>query len=105
MTAPIDRGHMRHVGLTLPEVKTLGLLAEQGGDIRWYGERVKPETNLMIDVLIGKGLVELVTRFGGAIHLRLTDQGRAVAAQLEAMNVAPKVVVNTTGETAPGEKS
>lgn len=102
MTATIDRRHMRQVGLSLPEVKTLGVLAERGGDIRWNGDGVRPvrpETAMMIEGLVQKGLVELVERFGGAIHLRLTDQGRAVTAQLDAMNVAPKIIVNSTGET------
>jgi DNA-binding MarR family transcriptional regulator len=93
MTAPIDRGHLRKVGLQLAEVKTLSFLAQSGGETRWYGHIVKPETQVMIDDLIGKQLVELVGRFGGAIYLRLTDQGRSVAAQLEAMNVAPKIEV------------
>jgi DNA-binding MarR family transcriptional regulator len=96
VTAAIDRGHLRQVGLTLPEVKTLSLLAQNGGEQRWYGEGVRPETQAMIDVLIGKNLVELVERYGKAIFLRLTDQGRSVATQLEAMNVAPKVIVNNS---------
>lgn len=96
MTAPIDRGHLRQVGLNIAEVKTLTFLAQNSGETRWYGHIVQPDTQAMIDGLINKQLVELVSRFGGAIYLRLTDQGRAVAAQLEAMNVAPKVeVVNT----------
>jgi len=95
MTASIDRGHLRQVGLSLAEVKTLGTLAENGGEVRWYGEKVRPETNQMIDVLVSKNLVQLDKRFGGAVYLRLTDQGRSVAAQLEAMNVKPKVVVDS----------
>lgn len=96
MTAPIDRGHLRQVGLKLSEVKTLSFLAQNGGETRWHGHIVKPETQAMIDGLIGKQLVTLVTRFGGAVYLRLTDQGRTVAAQLEAMSVAPKVEVVST---------
>lgn len=95
MTAPIDRGHLRQVGLSLPEVRTLSFLAANGGEQRWHGEAVRPETRAMIDVLIAKNLVELIERFGRAIYLRLTEQGRSVAAQLEAMSVAPKVVVNS----------
>lgn len=95
MTVAIDRSHMRQVGLSMPEVKTLTFLAQNGGEQRWYSEQVRPETTAMIDVLITKNLVELVQRYGGAIYLRLTDQGRSVAGQLEAMTVAPKTIVNT----------
>jgi hypothetical protein len=96
VTADIDRGHLRQVGLSAFEVKTLSFLAQNGGEVRWHGHIVKPETQLMIDGLISKRLVELVGRFGGAIYLRFTDQGRSVAAQLEAMSVAPKVEVVST---------
>jgi DNA-binding MarR family transcriptional regulator len=96
VTAPIDRGHLRQVGLNVAEVKTLSFLAQNSGEARWHGHIVKPDTQAMIDGLIGKQLVELVTRFGGAVYLRLTDQGRTVAAQLEAMSVAPKIEVANT---------
>lgn len=93
MTAAIDLNHLRQVRLTPMEVQTINLLAKNGGEIAWYPQAIKnPDTVPRIDSMQHRGLIEIVQRFAG-LYLRLTDQGRAVAAQLEAMSVAPKVEV------------
>lgn len=91
MSTPLDLAHLRKVGLNAAEVKTIGFLAKNGGETPWYPVNVKPETRAMIDKLIEKQLVELARH--GRLYLRLTDQGRSVAAQLEAMDAAPKIEV------------
>jgi DNA-binding MarR family transcriptional regulator len=97
----IDRGVLRHVGLTAWDINTINVLVKSGGEVRWHGDTVKPQTKQMLDICVKKNLVELVRREFGHAFLRLTDLGRVAAAQLEAMNAAPKVIVNTTGEEAP----
>jgi hypothetical protein len=95
MTTPIDLEHLRHVRLTPMEVQTITLLARNGGEIAWHPKAIKnPETIRRIDDLQLRDLVQIVKRFPEQLYLRLTDQGRAVAAQLETMSVQPKVEVN-----------
>lgn len=113
MSTPLDLPQLRQVGLTAFEIKTIGELVKQGGEVAWYPERVKPITNEMIDAMMQKGIVYLESPSGGivpigmipaaigkviALHgsrlrLRLTDQGRGIAAQLETMMAAPKLEV------------
>jgi len=89
----VDTGHLRQVGLTLPEVKTIEMLAGRG-EMLWKPEYAKPEARELIGVLVDKQLVACEREVpSGRVFLRLTDQGRAVAAQLEAMLVRPKVEV------------
>ncbi len=87
-----DLGHLRQVGLTHFEVQTITLLARSSGEVTWYPERVKPLTRQCMDQLIGKQLVAVLNR-GGVLAIRLTDQGRSVASQLEAIDVKPKIEV------------
>lgn len=94
MTASIDRGLLRHVGLCVTEVKTIDFVASRGGEVLWRESEVKPATIMMINGLIGKGLLERQLRHDvGRVFLRLTDQGRSVAAQLEVMSAAPRIEV------------
>lgn len=90
----LDLDHLRSVRLTPMEVQTINLLAKSGGEITWYPKAVKnPETFARVDALQRRGLVQIVTRYPETLYLRLTDEGRTVAAQLEAMSVAPKVEI------------
>jgi hypothetical protein len=52
-----------------------------------------PEAISRLKFTCDKGLVEVVERFGQRRIVRLTDEGRTVCAQLEAMSVQPKVEV------------
>ena len=88
----VDSPHMRQVGLSFPEVKILTFVAQSAGEILWKPEYAKPESRAFVDKLLQKQLVESISRDGRG-YLRLTDQGRSVAAQLDAMMVAPKVEV------------
>jgi helix-turn-helix protein len=88
----IDLGHLRHVALTAFEVKTLTLLASSGGEVKWYPHIVKPLTAQCMDQLIEKRLVMIVDR-SGVDAVRLTEEGRKVVAQLDAMAVKPKIEV------------
>lgn len=106
-------GHLRQVQLTTFEIKTLAQLALQGGEVDWFPLRVKALTNQLLDHMVSKRLVEfisptsrlvisqaiapatssIVAAHGGRIRLRMTDEGRAVNAQLEAMSMRPKIEV------------
>lgn len=105
--------HIRQVQLSTFEIKTLGLISQKAGEIDWFPDQVKPVVNQCIDVMRDpKGLVELrdangnaieialdgnvgrlIMRHGSRLRLRLTDQGRAIAAQLDAMLAKPKLEV------------
>lgn len=100
MTATIDRAHMRQVRLHVMEVKTLSALAQMGGERN--ADTIDPSWRPWFISLMEKQLIEPCAPHEGAtVFLRLTDQGRAVAGQLEAMTIKAPVVVDTTGERAP----
>jgi hypothetical protein len=86
----INTKHLRQVGLTVFETKLLGLLMKSGGE---YPMPSTPEARARLEITRGKGLVEVVQRFGERQFVRLTDEGRVVCAQLEAMTVQPKLEV------------
>ncbi len=89
----VDAAHMRKVGLSVPEIKVLEMLATRGEQM-WKPEYAKQESRDLVTVLIDKGLVSCEQdTSNGRVYLRLTDQGRSVAAQLEAMAVKPKIEV------------
>jgi hypothetical protein len=86
----IDTAHLRRVGLTEFDTKLLGLLMKCGG------EYPMPETaqgRAAVETTRGKGLVEVIQRFGMRSFVRLTNEGRIVCAQLEEMTVQPKLEV------------
>ena len=86
----IDLKHLRQVALTQFDVRLLSLLAKSGGE---YPVPETVEARALLETTRRKGLVEIVERFAARPHVRLTDEGRAVVAQLEAMAVQPKVEV------------
>lgn len=85
--------HLRTVSLHAPQVKFLEMLAARGGEIAWDWSKVKPEAKAMLADLINKGLIldrEYVTHARqavGRLVMRLTDQGRQIAEQLEKMAI------------------
>jgi len=86
----INAAHLRRVGLTAFDTQVLGLLMKCGGE---YPMPQSPEALSRLKITCDKGLVEVVVRFGQRKVVRLTDEGRTVCAQLEAMSVQPKLEV------------
>lgn len=87
-----DNAQLRELRLTTPEMKMLAFIAERGGEIEWDWGKVNPHAKAMVANMINSGLVidrEYTSHAGvvARITLRLTDQGRAVTAQLEKMSV------------------
>lgn len=109
-------GHLRQVHLSPIEIKMLTQLAVQGGEGDWFPLADKPQVPLInqcLDLMVTKRLVEfispntrmviaqqiapapssVVAAHGPRIRVRLTDGGRAVNAQLDAMSMRPKLEV------------
>ena len=94
MNSKIDRVHLKQVALTRFDIQLLSLLMRTGG------EYPLPETadgQAGVKAAQAKNLVTVITRYGERDHVRLTDEGRIVLAQLEAMAVQPKVEVDNRG--------
>jgi hypothetical protein len=99
----LDR--VRSVGLSPYDINVLSTMMETGGEFPFYIDRVEPE---MRDIHIA-GMSSLANRGLIAVDearsttdrwiLRLTDNGRAVCAQLEKMRVKPQVEVQMHGDT------
>lgn len=90
MNSKIDTAHLRRVALTGFDVQLLGLLMKSGGE---YAMPETPEARSLLEGTRGKGLVEVITRYGEHPRVRLTAEGRAVCTQLAEMAVQPKVEV------------
>jgi hypothetical protein len=87
---------LRKVRVTTPELKMLEYIADRGGEIPWDWSKCAPPAKAMIANMINNELVierEYVTHAAqlvGELKLRLTDQGRAVLAQIQAVTVKAK---------------
>lgn len=90
MSSKIDTAHLRQVALTRFDIQLLALLMKSGGE---YPVPETMEARALMETSRVKGLVEIVERIGARAFVRLTDQGRAVAGQLETMAVQPKIEV------------
>jgi hypothetical protein len=90
MNSKIDTAHLRQVDLTRFDMQLLWLLMQNGGE---YPMPETAEARALVEKTRGKGLVEVVKRFGIRSTVRLTDEGRTVCAQLETMYVQPKLEV------------
>lgn len=91
MTASLDVGMLRHVELTVFDIKTIGGLVKRGGETAWYPTD-KPEWLLAaVESMIKRKLVQIVERVPHGLFMRLTDLGRVAAEQIDAMNAAPKI--------------
>ena len=95
MQEAVNLNHLRQVGLTAWEIQKLTQLAARGGEVPWYPRNYDPLTLRCMDGMITKRLVTIVDR-SGALAVRLTDEGRTVVTQLDAMAVKPKVEVAST---------
>lgn len=94
MNSRIDRLHLKRVGLGVPEIQLLSLLMRTGGE---YPMPETPEGQALVEVVRAKNLVQVIQRYGERQHVRLTDEGRIVLSQLEAMTIQPKVEVEMHG--------
>jgi hypothetical protein len=90
VNSKIDTAHLRRVALTRFDIQLLGLLMKSGGE---YPMPETLEGRALLETTRGKGLVEVVERYGERPLVRLTDEGRVVCSQLEAMAVQPKLEV------------
>ena len=91
MNSKIDRVHLKKVALKPFDIKLLSLLKQTGGE---YPMPETPEALAGIEAIRQKNLVTVVARVGERPRVRLTDEGRIVLAQLEAMAAQPKVEVD-----------
>lgn len=94
MNSKIDRTHLKQVALTRFDIQLLSLLMRTGGE---YPMPETVEARAGIAACRSKNLVTIIERVGERAHVRLTDEGRIVLAQLEAMAVQPKVEVDNRG--------
>ena len=94
MNSKIDRTHLKQVALTRFDIQLLSLLMRTGGE---YPLPETAEARAGIEAARAKNLVTIIERFGERAHVRLTDEGRIVLAQLEAMAAQPKVEVDNRG--------
>lgn len=93
MTASIDRGALRHAGLSGFDIKTIKGLVDRGGETAWYPHNKPGWLFVAVESMIARDLVVVVERPLQGMFMRLTDFGRFMAEQLEAMDVAPKIEV------------
>ena len=91
MNSKIDRTHLKQVALTQFDIQLLSLLMKTGGE---YPMPETAEARAGIAAARSKNLVTIIERVGERARVRLTDEGRVVLAQLEAMAVQPKVEVD-----------
>lgn len=88
MLSGSEREHLQSVSLAVPQVQFLEMLAERGGEVPWDWRKVNPAAKAMLADLINKALIidgERVThaaQLHGDGYMRLTDNGRAVVAEL-----------------------
>ena len=91
MNSKIDRAHLKQVALTRFDIQLLSLLMKSGGE---YPMPETPEGKAGVESTRAKNLITVVERFGARPHIRLTDEGRIVLTQLEAMAVQLKIEVD-----------
>ncbi len=80
---------LRHVRLTVPEIKFVDMIAERGGELAWDWGKLTPPAADMVRGLIVKGVLVESIRASAPSRLRLTDGGRQVVDQIRKMSVAP----------------
>jgi len=94
VNSKIDRTHLKQVALTRFDIQLLSLLMRTGGE---YPMPDTVEARVGIEAARSKNLVTIIERPLERAQVRLTDEGRVVLAQLEAMAVQPKVEVDNRG--------
>jgi hypothetical protein len=103
---------LRSVRLHGADVKILGMICDRGGEIPWDWSKLKPEAKAHVASMINRGILierEHVTdarAISGVLHIRATELGRAVYAQLEAARVAAdKSLSAPSGKSSPAEET
>ena len=91
MNSKIDRTHLKQVALTMFDIQLLSLLSKSGGE---YPVPYTVEARARVELTRAKNLVQIIERVGERPRVRLTDEGRTVVTQLEAMAVQPKIEVD-----------
>lgn len=93
-----ELGRVRQVALSPFDIKVLTTFVETGGEFPFYIDRLAPDTRdaqiAAMNSLIARDLI-MVDKGQTSGHrwmLRLTDNGRAVCAQLEKMNAGKPAV-------------
>ena len=94
MNSKIDRAHLKQVALNRFDIQLLSLLMRTGGE---YPMPETVEGQAGVKACQAKNLVTIISRYGERDHVRLTEEGRIVLAQLEVMAVQPKVEVDNRG--------
>jgi hypothetical protein len=99
-----DLRRLRAAELSPYDIQVLSVFTKTGGEFPFYVDRLKPETK---DVQIA-GMNSLIARDivmvdqarsnGHRWVLRLTDNGRALCAELEKMNATKPVEVQMQGD-------
>lgn len=99
-----ELSRVRQVALSPFDIKVLTTFAETGGEFPFYVDRLASDSRdaqvAAMNSLIARDLV-MVDKERSSGHrwmLRLTDNGRAVCAQLEKMNAAKPVEVQMRGD-------
>lgn len=94
---------MRAAALSPFDIKVLSTFMETGGEFPFYVDRLKPDSRDAqiegMNSLIARDLIEVDTTrsTGHRWVLRLTDNGRALCAELEKMNAKKPVEVQMHG--------
>jgi hypothetical protein len=99
-----ELGRVREAGLSPFDIKVLSTFMETGGEFPFYVDRLRPESRdaqiAGMNSLIARDLIEVDTTrsLGHRWLMRLTDNGRAVCAELEKMNANRPVEVQMHGD-------
>ncbi len=95
---PNSKAHLLHLKLSVAEIKTIEMLAGNGGEMPINIAALKPLSQAVIRKMCDDGLVEVRVNSSLELNpqqrLRLTDQGRAAAQYLETLRLGPKTEVD-----------
>lgn len=102
-----ELGRLRAAALSPYDMNALSTFMKAGGEFPFYVDRLKPETRDAhiegMNSLIARDIIEVDVRrsSGHRWMLRLTDNGRALCAELEKMNAQRPVEVQMQQDGAP----
>ena len=100
-----ELSRLRAASLSPFDIKVLSVFMEAGGEFPFYVDRLKPTTRdaqiAGMNALISRDLIAVdTTRSNGHRWMvRLTDNGRAVCAELEKLNAKKPIEVQMQGAT------
>lgn len=105
MSDRFELDRLRQATLSPFDIKVFGIFMETGGEFPFYVDRLNPQTRDSqiegMNSLIARDLVEvdMMRSSGHRWMMKLTDNGRAVCAQLEKMNAKRPVEVQMHGDS------